>query len=65
MPTLTITRKPRGRKMTVEIDLDQWEKLQDALKLYQPSFLKSLDQSLKESRQGKVRLLKSLRELRK
>ena len=51
--------------MTVEIDLDQWEKLQDALKLYQPSFLKSLEQSLKESHQGKVRRLKSLRELRK
>ena len=63
MTTLTILQKPNSRKIRVDIDLDQWEKLADIFGFYQPSFLKTLKQSLKESRNGKVRKIESLKEL--
>lgn len=63
MATLTISQKSK-EKINVEIDLNQWEKLADVFGFYQPEFLKSLKQSLQESKQGRVRKIKSLRELR-
>ena len=63
MTTLTILQKPNSRKIRVDIDLDQWEKLADIFGFYQPSFLKTLKQSLKESRNGRVRKIESLKEL--
>ncbi|OGZ99209.1 MAG: hypothetical protein A3G49_05665 [Candidatus Sungbacteria bacterium RIFCSPLOWO2_12_FULL_41_11] len=63
MTTLTILQKPNSRKIRVDIDLDQWEKLADVFGFYQPSFLKTLKQSLKESGNGKVRKIGSLKEL--
>lgn len=66
MATITIVDKPNtNKKMKVEIDLNQWEKLADVFGLYNATFLKSLDSSLKESKSGKVRRVRSLRELRK
>ena len=65
MATVTILEKPSSRKkIKVEINLDQWEKLADVFGLYNPSFLKLLNKSLKESKRGAVRKIKSLRELR-
>lgn len=65
MATVTILNKPSShKKATVEIDLNQWEKLADVFGLYNPHFLKSLGKSLKESKQGKVHEVRSLRELR-
>lgn len=65
MATVTILNKPSSqKKATVEIDLNQWEKLADVFGLYNRRFLKHLGTSLKESKQGKVRKVKSLRELR-
>lgn len=63
MATLTILRSPGSRKIRVEVDLDRWERLADVLGFYHPLFLKTLKQSLKESKQGQVRRIESLREL--
>lgn len=62
MPTLTI-QKEKKRMVRVDINLDQWERLADVLGFYRPEFLKSLKESLKESKNGKVRRISSLREL--
>jgi len=64
MPTLAIVQKPKVRKIRVDINLDQWERLADVFGFYRSSFLKTLTQSLKESKSGKVRKIKSLKELR-
>ena len=63
MATLTILQKPKSRKITVDINLDKWERLADVFGFYQPSFLKSISKSLKESRSGRVRKIESLNEL--
>ncbi len=65
MATLTIAQKPSSRRISVEINLDQWEKLADTFGFYRPEFLDTLKQSLKESRAGKVRKIRSLKELEK
>ncbi|MBI4137906.1 MAG: hypothetical protein HY472_01515 [Candidatus Sungbacteria bacterium] len=61
--TMTILQKPDGRKVRVEIDLDQWERLADALGFYNASFIRTLEKSLKESNAGRVRSIESLRDL--
>jgi hypothetical protein len=63
MATLTISQKS-NRKINVEIDLNQWEKLADVFGFYRPEFLKTLKQSLKESKHGRVQEIKSLSELK-
>lgn len=63
MATLTILQKPDSKKLRVDIDLDQWEKLADVFGFYQHSFLKTIRQSLKESKRGRVRKIESLKEL--
>ena len=65
MATLTIAQKPSSRRINVEINLDQWEKLADAFGFYRPEFLATLKQSLKESKAGRVRKIRSLKELEK
>lgn len=64
MATITIMQKPAAKKIRVEVDLNQWEQLADALGFYHPSFVKNVKQSLKESRLGKVRIVNSLSELK-
>jgi len=51
--------------MSIEIDLNQWEKLADIFGFYSPNFIKTIKKSLKESRAGKVRKINSLRDLEK
>lgn len=63
MATLTILPQSRSRKVRVEINLDQWERLADIFGFYQPEFLKTIKQSLKESREGRIRKIASLRDL--
>ncbi len=64
MATVTILDKPNSKKKgRIEIDLNQWEKLADIFGLYNSVFLKSLNTSLKESKQGRVRKIKSLHDL--
>ena len=63
MATLTILRQPNSRTVHVAIDIDRWERIADALGFYRPEFLRTLRQSLKESKHGRVRKIESLREL--
>lgn len=62
MPILTI-QKSNSRMMKVEINLDQWERLADIFGFYKPEFVRTIKESLKESKNGKVRKIGSLREL--
>lgn len=63
MPTMTILKKPGTEKINIEIDVNRWEKIADALGFYKKSFLKTLAKSIKESKTGRVRKVKSLSEL--
>ena len=65
MATVTLLQKSSAKKMSVEIDLNQWEKLSDVFGFYNPNFIKIIKKSLKESRAGKVRKINSLRDLEK
>ena len=64
MATLTIEKKPRSDKYLVEIDTQDWERISRDLKMYNPKFLKSIEQSEREIILGKTRRLRSLRDLR-
>ncbi|MBI2454463.1 MAG: hypothetical protein HYV54_02755 [Parcubacteria group bacterium] len=64
MPTITILKKPGAEKINIEIDVNRWEKIADALGFYKKTFLKTLDKSIKESKSGRVRKIRSLSELR-
>lgn len=66
MATLTIEKKPQSNKylLEMEINADQVEQVSAALGLFTPEFEASLEKSLRESKRGQVRKLKSLRELR-
>jgi len=64
MPTITILEKPGTRgKARIEIDLNRWERLADVFGFYRPEFLKTLKESLRESKTGRIRKVKTLREL--
>ncbi len=65
MSVLSILQKPRMRKITVEIDLDKWEQLADALGMYRPEFIKTIRRSLAESRHDRVHQISSLKDLEK
>jgi len=65
MATVTLLQKSSAKKMSVEIDLNQWEKLADVFGFYNPNFIKIIKKSLKESRAGKVKKINSLRDLEK
>ena len=62
-PTITI-EKSRSGKFRIEVDIDKLERLADALGLYNPEFLKSLERSEKDYREGRYRKITSLKELR-
>lgn len=66
MATLTIDlKKQRGKKkLSVDIDKYQFERLMSALGLFQDGFLESLDRSEKDIKAGRVKKLRSLRDLR-
>jgi hypothetical protein len=62
-PTITIEKGSSG-KFHVEMDINRLERLADALGLYNPEFLKALDRSEKDFREGRYRKIDSLKELR-
>ena len=68
MATLNITvTKPKNRnsnKIMVEIDADKFERLAASLGLFNPEFLKSVEKSEEDYRSGRVRKIKSLKDLR-
>lgn len=67
MSSLTLTiKKDNGRKqkILVEIDAGQFERLAAQFGFFGDDFLKSIDQAEKDIRAGRIRKIKSLRELR-
>jgi hypothetical protein len=68
MASLTITIKPQvnhPKRILVEMDIEKLEKLAAALGLFNPEFLKSLDRAEKDYRAGRIKKIKSLKELTK
>jgi hypothetical protein len=68
MASLTVTIKPRvnhSQKILVEMDAEKFEKLVANLGLFSPEFLKSLDRAERDYKAGRIRRIKSLKELRK
>jgi len=65
MATITVERKPKSKRITLEIDAERLERLAASLGLVSPSFLDSVSRSEKEIALGKTKRLRSLRELRR
>lgn len=68
MASLTITIKPHlnhPRKILVEMDAERFEKLAASLGFFSPEFLESLDRAEKDYKTGRIKKIKSLKELRK
>lgn len=63
--TLTISPPSSSKKLRIEIDVEQWERIASSLGLFRKEFLESLDRAEREIAQGKGRRLKSLRDLRR
>ena len=65
MATITVERKPKSKRIIVEIDADKLERLAASLGLFSSSFLDSISRSEKEIALGKTKRLRNLRELRR
>jgi len=65
MATITIERKPKSKRIIVEIDADKLERLAASLGLFSSSFLDSMSRSEEEIALGKTKRLRNLRELRR
>ncbi|MGB7593595.1 MAG: hypothetical protein WCD04_05690 [Terriglobia bacterium] len=65
MATVTIERKPKCKRIIVEIDADKLERLAASLGLFSSSFLDSMSRSEEEIALGKTKRLRNLRELRR
>lgn len=68
MASLTITIKPHldyPRKILVEMDAERFEKLAASLDFFSPEFLESLERAEKDYKTGRIKKIKSLKELRK
>ena len=66
MASLTITIKPykKEKKIIIEMDLDKFERLAASLGFFNPEFLKSLKKAEKDYKAGRIKKIKSLKELR-
>ena len=64
MATITILDKPTAKKIRIEVDADGLEKLAAGLGFFSPDFIKSLERAEKDYRAGRVRKVRSLRQLR-
>jgi len=65
MATITIERKPKSKRIIVEIDADKLERLAASLGLFSSSFLDSMSRSEEEIALGKTKRLRKLRDLRR
>ncbi|OHB18147.1 MAG: hypothetical protein A2749_02800 [Parcubacteria group bacterium RIFCSPHIGHO2_01_FULL_45_26] len=67
MSTLDFTIKPsvNPHKFTVEIDATRLERLAANFGMFNPDFIRSLDRSEQDVRAGRVKKLRSLKDLRK
>lgn len=67
MAIMNITIKSnldRSRKILVEIDADKFERLAADLGLFSSGFLKSLERSDKDYKTGRIKKIKSLKEIK-
>ena len=68
MKSLTVTMKPivaRSRKIRIEVDADKFERLAADFGLFNPDFLRSVDQAEKDARAGRIKKIASLRDLKR
>jgi len=68
MKSLTLTIKPRvarSRKIRIEVDADKFERLAANFGLFNPDFLKSLDQAEDDVRAGRIKKIASLGDLKR
>lgn len=71
MPNLNIAiqpqskQRPTGRTFVIELDAEKFEKLAGDFGFFNPEFLKSMEKSERQYRQGKAKTLKSLGNFRK
>ena len=64
MASLELTIKKRNNRVLVEMDAERFEKLAADFGFFSEDFLKSLERAEKDAKAGRVRKIKSLRELR-
>jgi hypothetical protein len=65
MATITVEKKPRSKRVILEIDAEGLERLAASLGLLSSSFLDSISRSEKEIALGKTKPLRGLRNLRR
>ncbi len=66
MNSIAITMSPtHKKKILVELDADKFERLAAHLGLFNEGFLSSLDKAEKDYKNGKIKQISSLRQLRK
>ena len=65
MASLEFTIKQKSpKKGTVEFDADKFEKLAATFGFFNPEFLKDLEEAEKDIKAGRIRKIKSFKELR-
>ena len=67
MASLSIAIKPKidhSRRILVELDAERFERLAANLGFFSAEFLKSLERAERDYKEGRVRKIKSLKELR-
>jgi len=63
--SITIIPKTKQRKILIEMDADRFEKLAASLGFFSDEFLESLRKAEKDYKAGRIKKIKSLKELRK
>ena len=63
--SISIISKNNGKKILVEMDADRFEKLAASLGFFSDEFLKSLKKAEKDHKAGRIKKIKSLKELNK
>ena len=62
--SVKIKSKTTTKKFVVEIDADKFEKLAADFGFFNPEFLKSIDRGEADYRAGRIKKIRSLKELR-
>ena len=62
---ITVEQKPNSNRITIEVDVNKFERLAANLGLFSKEFLSSLNQSERETKQGKLTRLRNLKDLRR
>ncbi|KKQ20780.1 MAG: hypothetical protein A3G45_00130 [Candidatus Staskawiczbacteria bacterium RIFCSPLOWO2_12_FULL_37_15] len=62
---ITIKQDKKSQKKMVEFDIGQFERLATALGMFNPDFIKRLNKAEKDIKAGRIRKIKSLRDLDK